>query len=250
MVPNAKDSAVYDRYSYGRSNPIKYNDPSGHCSNISNNSQTCQDYWAAYTSYWKQYLMKKTYLFTNCGWGSGISCEATPYYGKSPLSPIREKYVQKGGNKDDVKSNGFLGKGNPDKVVEGELIYSQIMGVLKENQNARIYLVAHSAGTDATVFALNKLAEKNPERVGNIAGVAILDIDLADDDNKKTVSDTEGVRFAETYGGKVYYGRSKDYIDVAYPVSDSLVHNYLNLDHQELAIDPFVIQDIINAIGW
>jgi RHS repeat-associated protein len=32
MVPDASDPADFDRYTYARNNPLKYNDPTGHCS--------------------------------------------------------------------------------------------------------------------------------------------------------------------------------------------------------------------------
>jgi RHS repeat-associated protein len=39
IIPNAGDSQAWDHYAYASNNPVRYNDPSGHCSGDPNNSQ-------------------------------------------------------------------------------------------------------------------------------------------------------------------------------------------------------------------
>ncbi len=51
MVPEPGSIQSYDRYAYVINNPIKYNDPSGHCYNYSTPEAAarCNAYWASYS---------------------------------------------------------------------------------------------------------------------------------------------------------------------------------------------------------
>ncbi len=104
------------------------------------------------------------------------------------------------------------------------------------------------------MYALNKLANDNPNMKNNIAGVAILDIELADQDDPSTInieiSDADGEQFMESYEKKVFFGRSASYEGVPYPGDDSNVNNYSQLNHETIATSGNVAQDIAVFFGW
>lgn len=255
IVPEPGSVKAYDRFSYVNNNPINLNDPSGHCYNMVNGQLTdrCKQYWKDYNSaVQKKYgvassvSQKKTssLLINVCGWGTGMSCESTTYDGKRPLSTITKIY-QNWSDNGEVIWNGFIEKGNPTKTDEGRLIYQQIINQVNENNNTQIYLIAHSAGTDATIYSLSLLQQYHPEMMNNIVKVAILDVDLTGDE----INNKMGSSVNEDYAGKIYYADSGDYETPGF-IDKKQSHPFNYLNHKELAIDNYVAIEIQKFFGW
>ena len=261
-MPEAGSTVGYDRYAYVYNNPINLNDPTG--------NRACDDYYSsgcrtvlrqsgtssATSTTSTTSTLPTTVLINTCGWGTGLSCSDTLYDGQKPLSPVATAYQEWSNGEGTIIWNGFNGSGDPKKVDEGEKIYQQIVDEISKNKNALIFMVAHSAGTDATIYALSLLAERNPEMMDNIVKVAILDVDLAPNPE---ITNEMGRAVNEKYTGRIFYGGSvtylEFYIDLGSTVPQFLAnesgafHHY-NLNHTQLAVDSAVMQDIIAFFGW
>ncbi len=261
IMPNATNSASYDRYAYVLNNPVRFSDPTGHLGG------TCgamiDGVWGncgqGVTSY-RDHIFKNSLLIISCGWGTGNECDnIDPQYGGQPFGEIANEFTERGGK---VSWHGFNTKGDPTKEDKGEEIYNEIVNTLNDDEDMFIYLIGHSAGTDAVIYALYLLKQNHPEYLDNIKGIAILDIFLADEDDLGTpnqeITNDMGGEVNSVLEKELFYGQSKTYDDL-YKNSEKAppflknkkdIHRYSPLDHYSITTNHNVMKDIRTFFGW
>jgi len=190
-------------------------------------------------------------LILACGMGTGSNCEneipLADYGDKVPLQPVKDEFVRLGGI--DYRYMDYDTYGAKDTYA----------GAIKTNIDAsgnnRVYMVGHSAGADAVIWAASELIDAGA--YAQVKAIAILDSCLltgdgsgAPVDDWETRRDTQ--KAADEVAGAIpmWAGHSGSHKDpTSFPNVDPKMGCQYGQGHLDLAVNAAAAMQIINFFG-
>jgi RHS repeat-associated protein len=263
VVPNAGDAASYDRYTYVRNNPIKYNDPTGHqvCNTCSGNYDMGGETTTVTSSETTSTGSTNTSTYIVCGYIT-IPCSAG-----STSNETLQTYITKALKKGKVTVNtASMQDVSRYKTAIGSEIAQMVL------TNPDTVIIGHSAGADAVILAIQDLKALGFTQWDKLK-IVLMDPSLtAIIENqpqgiyKQTMDSLALVKgqtkFVSSLEGRnqeegIYQGYhiknntlADEYLEIKSFLGDNYYEDQSGLTHYEISNDINIANDIFNFLGW